>query len=203
MNAPGKGLLKTVSILFIIFGAIATIVSIIAFTASAALTSVAGELGGDVGAALGGILLVATVIMLIASVLMLVIGIMGVGKKSNDPTKAGFYIVTGIILCILELISLVLGLTNGSFQWTGLVGFVLPDSLHRRRLYEQESPDGSPVRTPDAISASALIKKIRRWEPADFLWAGGGATHSGTPLLRSWDGIPPPPAGGSPLPLTR
>ena len=122
MNAPGKGLLKTVSILFIIFGAIATIIALIAVVGSAALTAMAGE----VGAALGGILLLAMILLLIASALMLVIGIIGVGKRSNDPTKAGFYIVTGIILAALELVSLILGATNGSFQWTGLVGFVLP-----------------------------------------------------------------------------
>jgi hypothetical protein len=127
MNAPGKSLLKTVSILFIIFGAIATIASIAGVIASAALTSIAGELAGGAGAAIGGILLVATLIALLASVLDLVIGIIGVSnKKCNDPSKAGFYIVTGIILCVLSLISLIMSMTNGGSWWTSGIGFVLP-----------------------------------------------------------------------------
>jgi hypothetical protein len=66
------------------------------------------------------------IILLVGSVLELVIGIIGVGKRSGDPSKAGFYIVTGIILCIINLIGLVIGIVNGEFQWTGLIGFVLP-----------------------------------------------------------------------------
>jgi hypothetical protein len=126
MNAPGKGLLKTVSILFIIFGAIATIVSIFAVLGSAVLTSVAADLGGDAGAAVGGLLMIATIIMLIVSVLELVLGIMGVGKRSNDPSKAGFYIVSGIILCVLALVSLIMSITSGGSWWTSGIGFVLP-----------------------------------------------------------------------------
>ena len=122
MNAPGKGLLKVTSILFIIFGAISTIVSLLAVIGSAALTAMASEVGAG---ALGGILIVATIIMLISSVLMLIIGIIGVGK-CGDPSKAGFFIVTGIILCALSLISLIIGTANGDFQFTGLIGFVLP-----------------------------------------------------------------------------
>ena len=126
MNAPGKGLLKVVSILFIIFGAIATIVSIIAVLGSAILTSAASELAGEVGAAIGGLLLVGTIIMLIVSVLELVLGIVGVGKRAGDPSKAGYYIVTGIILCVLALVSLILTIANDGSWWTNGIGFVLP-----------------------------------------------------------------------------
>ena len=121
MNAPAKGLLKTVSILFIIFGVIATIISLIAVLGSAVLTSMAGI----VGAALGGILLVVTILLLGVSVLEFILGIIGL-KKCADPTKANYFIVSGIILCILSLVSLIIGIVNGSFQYTGLVGFVLP-----------------------------------------------------------------------------
>ena len=112
MNAPGKGMLKVVSILFIIFGAIATIVSIIGLVGSAWLA--AATYG------LAGMFVVAMVIALIVSVLELVIGIIGV-KKAADPTQANFFIVTGIILCVLALVSMIL-----SFQVTSLIGFVLP-----------------------------------------------------------------------------
>lgn len=112
MNAPGKGLLKVVSILFIVFGAIALVFSIIALLGAAALAAFDSELGG--------MLVVGTVIALIASALELVIGIIGV-KKSGEPSQAGFFIVTGIILCVLQLVSMIL-----NFQVTSLIGFVLP-----------------------------------------------------------------------------
>ena len=112
MNAPGKGMLKVVSILFIVFGAIAIVLSIIAV------------LGAGVVAALAGtsatILVVAAILLLVSSVFMLVVGIIGI-KKSGDPTKAMFFIVTGIILCVLTLISMIM-----NFDWTSLVSFVLP-----------------------------------------------------------------------------
>lgn len=123
MNAPGKGLLKTVSILFIIFGAIATIVSLLGVLGSAVLTSVAGEYGA---AAVGGMLMIVTIILLIVSVLELVLGIVGL-KKSGDPAQAQFFIVTGIILCVLSLASLVLGIIGETgFNPMSLIGFVLP-----------------------------------------------------------------------------
>jgi hypothetical protein len=123
MNAPGKGILKAASILFIIFGVISIIASIILLAGAGIATAVLGEFGAG---ALGGLLMAVVVLALIVSVLMLVIGIIGVGKRSGDPSKAGFYIVTGVILCILSLISLVIGIVNNSFQWTSLVSFVLP-----------------------------------------------------------------------------
>jgi hypothetical protein len=138
MNAPGKGLLKTVSILFIIFGAIATIVAVLAVLAVAALTAVAsgvvGELGeaadavGEVTAAVGGLAILASIVAIINSVLMLVFGIIGVGKKSADPSKAGFYVIAGVILCVLALLSIILSVafTTSGFPWTSLISFVLP-----------------------------------------------------------------------------
>ncbi len=112
MNAPGKGLLKVVSIIFIVFGAIATLLSIIGLAGSAMLSSLTYGLTG--------VLVVGMVIALIASVLELVMGIVGV-KKCADPSQANFFIVTGIILCALNLISMIM-----YFQVTSLINFVLP-----------------------------------------------------------------------------
>ncbi len=117
MNAPGKGLLKVVSILFIIFGAISTIVSLLALIGSAAITAYLGDLGI--------ILIIATILMLIASVLELVLGISGL-KKCGDPAKAGFFITTGTILCALTLISMIMNIASAGFSITSLIGFVLP-----------------------------------------------------------------------------
>lgn len=112
MNAPGKGMLKVTSILFIIFGAIATIVSILGLIGAGMISAV------TMGAT--AILTVAMVLLLLVSVAELVIGIIGI-KKSGDPTKAMFFVVTGIILCVLTLVSMIM-----SFQVTSLIGFVLP-----------------------------------------------------------------------------
>lgn len=112
MNAPGKGILKVVSILFIVFGAILTIISIIGLIGSSMVSSMFGGLGA--------ILVIATVIALISSLLELVIGIIGV-KKCEDPSQANFFIVTGIVLCALYLITMIM-----SFSVWNLIGFVLP-----------------------------------------------------------------------------
>jgi hypothetical protein len=117
MNAPGKGMLKVVSILFIVFGAIAFIVSLLAVLGSAVVTAYT--------AGLASILLIASIVMMLASVLELVIGIIGL-KKCGDPAQGGFFVTTGSILCIVALISLILRIAGGSFGWTGFVGFVLP-----------------------------------------------------------------------------
>ena len=112
MNAPGKGILKVVSILFIIFGAILTVVSLVGLLGSAYLTAVSYGLAG--------ILVVAMVIALIGSALELVLGIIGL-KKCDDPSQANFFIVAGIVLCVLNLVSMIM-----SFSVTSLIAFVLP-----------------------------------------------------------------------------
>lgn len=119
-EAPGKGLLKTVSILFIIFGTIATIISLVAVLGSAALST-----AGIAGAAFGGILMVASIFMLIAGVLELILGIMGL-KRSGEVHRAGFFITTGIILCVITLVPFIITLSTGAFDITSLIGFVLP-----------------------------------------------------------------------------
>jgi hypothetical protein len=110
MNAPGKGILKVVSILFIVFGAIALVFSIIA---------VAGSF------LLGGLFILAALFSLAVSVLELVLGIVGL-KKCGDPAQGGFFVTTGIILCVISLISLIIGIVSSGFNFFGLIGFVLP-----------------------------------------------------------------------------
>jgi len=112
MNAPGKGILKVVSILFIVFGAIGAIFSIIALVGSAWLSTM--TMG------MTGILVVGTIIALIGSAFELVIGIIGL-KKCEDPSQANFFIVTGIVLCALYLISMIM-----TFSILSLINFVLP-----------------------------------------------------------------------------
>jgi hypothetical protein len=118
MNAPGKGLLKTVSILYIIFGAIATVIALLGLVGSAALTA-----WGAAGYAVGGVLMAALILMLVVSVLELILGIVGL-NRSGDPEKANYFITTGIILGILALIPMIISGVAGGL-WTNLVGFVL------------------------------------------------------------------------------
>jgi len=105
MKDSGKVLLKVISVIFIIFGVIAVIASLIAlFTLSG----------------LGTAWVVATIILLISSLIELIIGIIGY-KKSADPGESNFFIVTGFVLGILMLISIVM-----SFSVWNLIGFILP-----------------------------------------------------------------------------
>jgi hypothetical protein len=115
MEAPGKGMLKVVSILFIIFGAIAAIIFLIV-----------GVIGALVaGTAVGIIAILLALFGLILAAVELVIGIIGL-KKCEDVSQAGFFITTGIVLCVLQFISLVWGIASTGFNFTSFIGFVLP-----------------------------------------------------------------------------
>lgn len=107
--APGKTMLKVVSILFIIGGGLGALLSLIAiFTL--------GALGfGIVPGVIAGL-----VLGIIGSAAELVVGIMGL-KKCDDPKQAMFFIVTGIVLCAVNFISMIL-----YFQASSLISFVLP-----------------------------------------------------------------------------
>ena len=115
MDAPGSSILKITSILFIIFGAVSTLFSLLAVFGSSIVTAVGGVVG-----VMGGVLLIGSIILIIVSVVELIVGLMGY-KKSDDPSQANFFIVIGIVLCILALVSMIL-----SFQVTGLISFALP-----------------------------------------------------------------------------
>ncbi|MFZ5975589.1 MAG: hypothetical protein ACOYU3_09350 [Bacillota bacterium] len=120
MDAPGKGILKVASILFIIFGAIATFLYVLGFFASAALTTFIGEFSTVAALAAGGVLMIGIILHLIVSVLELIIGFVGL-RKSGDPSDANFFITVGFILGGLALIGMLL-----NFRISGLIGFVLP-----------------------------------------------------------------------------
>lgn len=119
MDAPGKGMLRFVSVLFIIWGIVVTLFSLLALFASAVLVSVVGIFSTTVATAAGGILLVVCVILLISGILQLITGILGL-KKSGDTTQADFFIMNGCILCGMILISMII-----SFQVIALIGFIL------------------------------------------------------------------------------
>lgn len=120
MNAPGKSILKVTSILFIIFGPIAIIVNVIALAGSVVLTAVTADVEVQGAAVQGAVLIIASSIGLVAGLCNLIFGIIGL-KKCSDSAKASFFVVAGIILCVLQLVSMIM-----LFSVPSLIGFVLP-----------------------------------------------------------------------------
>ncbi len=118
MDAPGKGLLKVVSVLFIIAGIFAVITSIFGAAGSALLTSL--------GVQSGGIMIGAMLISTISGVLEIVFGGLGV-KRCADPAQGQFFITAGIVLCAIQLLNMIVhSIGIGFLQVFGLLGFVLP-----------------------------------------------------------------------------
>lgn len=116
MEAPGKGLLKVVSILYIIFGVIMVLFLILLLFGVNWLYSPTSA----VGSAFMGILNFGGILFIIAVVLELIMGIVGY-KKSDEPSQANYFIVIGIILGIIAFISMI-----SFFNIFTLIGFILP-----------------------------------------------------------------------------
>lgn len=117
MHAPGKSMLKVVSILYIVFGAIFALLMILSLFLGSLLASLAGSLLGAFGGLLGGALFI---VFFIPAAVDLVIGIIGL-KQCDDPSKAMFFIIVGFILGGIMLISLLM-----AFSVWNLIGLVMP-----------------------------------------------------------------------------
>jgi len=117
MNAPGKGMLKVVSILYIVFGGIVALLAILSLFMGSIIVSLFGNFFGAVGGMVGVVIFI---VLLIVAAVDLVADIVGV-KQCGDPSKALFFIIFGFILGGLSLISLI-----SSFSVWGLVELVMP-----------------------------------------------------------------------------
>ena len=106
-------MLKVISILMIIFGALALIMSIGAFAALGFVNDLASSLGVE------GVSMASVALPLIASIL--VAGIVGLASKSR-PVLMGF----GVIVLLITLISLIVNTVSSGFNAMNLVSFVLP-----------------------------------------------------------------------------
>ncbi len=104
MKDNGKLLLKIVSAVLMIFGVITAIVTFFALI-------------GPAGAGTGW--LISMIILLLAGVAEVITGFMGL-KKSDDRSQANFFIITGFLLAILDLVSMI-----SYFTVWGLIGFIL------------------------------------------------------------------------------
>ena len=118
MNAPGKSLLKTVSILYIIIGAFFAVLMLLSLAIGPTLMGLGlGSLLGIFGGIVGGVLFI---VFLIPAAVNLIIGIMGV-RRSGNPNNANFFIGVGSILGALTLFSLF-----GAVTLWNLLGLVMP-----------------------------------------------------------------------------
>ncbi len=117
MNAPGKGILKVVSILYIVFGGLFALLALLSLFLGPLLGSLLGSFFGAIGGVAGIVLFF---IFLFIAAVDLVAGIIGV-RQSGDPSKALFFIIFGFILGGLSLISFI---TN--FEIGNLIGLVMP-----------------------------------------------------------------------------
>lgn len=127
MEAPGKGMLKVVSILFIVFGAIGAVLSLISVLTLAAAGGLAAQMGAEAEAVMSGVMAIAgpwiiigLVIAIVGCALELILGIVGL-KKCADPSQANYFITVGVVLCAIQLVGMIM-----SFSIWSLVGFVLP-----------------------------------------------------------------------------
>lgn len=123
MEAKGKSLLKVVSILLIVFGAIAALVTLFG-------TLLVGILGGAAMAAgavgEGALVIVACLIALAASTIDLIAGIVGV-KNCDKPEKAQTCFIFGIVMIAVQVISAIMSIASNEFNFfTTLFGLVLP-----------------------------------------------------------------------------
>ena len=114
-------MIKVVSIIMIIFGALAVILAIIGLLGAAALGSMLGAMDSAAGLAAGGIMAVGIIFACAAGILEFITGIVGV-KNANKPEKATALIVLSVIIILLVVVNIIMS----GFDWTSILGFVLP-----------------------------------------------------------------------------
>ncbi len=103
--SESKFLLKETSLLMVIYGVIASVISVVALVnADGSATYWATGL----------------VLLLIASLLELIFGALGF-RRSDDNGRSGFFVFAGIIAAVVMLILLIM-----DFSVWSLIGFVLP-----------------------------------------------------------------------------
>ena len=121
-------LLKVMSILNIVLGAIGCLGGLLALLGSLLIGVAAGGLGGTVaGVAVGGILVIATLISCVNGILMLVAGIQGV-RYSQSRASAKPLILWGVIVALFNILGAALNTVNsGELSLTPiLTGVAVP-----------------------------------------------------------------------------
>ena len=112
-KAPGSTLIMVVAILFLVFGILAAI----------GLAGIGALLAY---AAVGGAVIVLSVILSVLMVVLEIIaGILGI-RFCNNLFKADFLFKYSVVLLIVAIISLIFGIVTSGVAWTSFVGLVLP-----------------------------------------------------------------------------
>jgi hypothetical protein len=119
MTAPGKTMLKVACILFIIYGGIMTILSALGFVGSVWLAR---------AAVASALMRAASVFALAGGSLDLVLGIVGL-PKCNTPQKYKYFVISGIVICALHLVTIFIQAFNGSFRIVPLLGFIVSGAI--------------------------------------------------------------------------
>ncbi len=114
-------LLKVVSIIMIIFSAIALIIGIVGALGASMLGAALSEVGGETAAAVSGALTGIVVFGIVLAVIELVCGILGVASKNKKLLT-----ILGCVLIILAVVSLIMNIVAGSFSAMSLVSLILP-----------------------------------------------------------------------------
>lgn len=132
-EAPGKGLLRFTGVLYIIFGVLSALFTILGLTGVSTFGKLMGltntntnantrtGIGSTIGGTLGGIMIAALVMMLILALFEIITGIVGI-SNSDKPYNANACITLAIIMIILQIAS---GLV-GTFNWISIIGLLLP-----------------------------------------------------------------------------
>lgn len=119
MAAKSSGLLKVMSIIFIVIGIIGIIIGIIGL--------IGLGVGGGLMATLGiftSTVTTATLYMILwlaITIAMVVAGFLG-----YKASKLNVCFIIGILILVLAIISLILSITGGYFTWTTIIPIIIP-----------------------------------------------------------------------------
>lgn len=121
-NAPGRGKLKVTGIIYIIYGVLGLLGSLILLGGGGLLAAS----GNSAGAVLGVVAGTLGVINTISAVFYLILGILGV-RNCDKPEKCGGCFVLGVIVLIFVLIGLVINVMSAGpvGALTSVVGLLL------------------------------------------------------------------------------
>ena len=117
MNAPGKSMIKVVSILMLIFSSISLIVLFVSLIGSAYIE--AYHLG------VGVILIFALIISFASVIFEFIAAILGL-KHCGRPEKANSLFGIGVTLIIIAAVSILFNIISDNFSVLNLVSLVLP-----------------------------------------------------------------------------
>lgn len=116
-TASGKVLLKVVGIILIVFGAIGTILSILALIGG-------GAAAAYLNIALGAVAIIAGIVSLLGALCNLAAGILGV-KFCAVVEKAKLLAIFAIVMAALQVIGFVLSLISGQWFVTAIIALVI------------------------------------------------------------------------------